>query len=144
MLLLILFGVLILLGIAIVISSRLIEKYAKYGTWLRNNTGEINTGGWFFIKINIIIFLAIGLTILFIQVPKDKNYQNVLYEKEVLEYRLENKDENQVGNEMLYSEITKFNNELREHKIYSKNLWLNFFYNDKIATIDYIELNLKE
>lgn len=144
MLLLILFGVLMITGIVMVISSSLIEKYAKYGTWLRNNTYEINTSGWFIIVINIFILLCIGLTILCIQVPKDKNYQNALYEKEVLEYRLENKDENQVGNEMLYFEIVEFNNELRTHKTYSKNLWLNLFYNDKIATIDYIELNKKE
>lgn len=144
MLLLILFGIFMIIGIVMVISSSLIVKYAKYGTWLRNNTGEINVSGWGIIAINIIILLCIGIVILCIQIPKETDYQNALYEKEVLEYRLENKDENLVGNEMLYSEITKFNNELRKHKTYSKNLWLNLFYNDKIATIDYIELNLRE
>lgn len=144
MLLLILFGVLMITGIVMVISSSLLEKYAKYGTWLRNNTDEINTSGWFIIVLNIIILFCIGTVILCIQIPKETDYQKALYEKEVLEYRLENKDENQVGNEMLYSEIVEFNNELRTHKTYSKNLWLNLFYNDKIATIDYIELNKKE
>ncbi len=144
MLLLILFGIFMMIGIVMVISSSLIEKYAKYGTWLRNNTDEIHTGGWILIFLNIIILLCISIVILCIQIPKETDYQNALYEKEVLEYRLENKDENLVGNEMLYSEITKFNNELRNHKIYCNNLWLNLFHNDKIATIDYIELNLKE
>lgn len=71
---------------------------------------------------------------------KETDYQNKLYEKSVLEYRLENKEENTIGNELLYNDIVEFNNELRQTKKYSNSLWTNWFNNDKIATIDYIEI----
>ena len=68
------------------------------------------------------------------------NYENTLYEKEVLEYRLDVKSENLTGNELLYSEIVEFNNELRRVKRYANSPWTNWFNNAKIATIDYIEI----
>ncbi len=141
MLLLILFGVLILIGIAMVLSYNLIVKSAEH---LQYKTFGIGISGVVLIVLNVILLFFFSIPVFCTQISKDKNYQDALYEKEVLEYRLENKDENLVGNEMLYSEITKFNNELREHKTYCNNLWLNLFHNDKIATIDYIELKLRE
>lgn len=75
------------------------------------------------------------------QVGKDIRYQNALYEKEVLEYRIDSMEENIVGNEMLYNDIVEFNNELRSVKKWANNPWTNWFFNEKIATIDYIELN---
>lgn len=74
------------------------------------------------------------------QIPKQKDYETALYERQVIEYRLENKSENVVGNELLYQDIVDYNNGLRSHKRYSDNFWLNWFYNDKIATIEYIEI----
>lgn len=78
--------------------------------------------------------------ILAVQVPRQKNYEQALYEKQIIEYRIEKEDENIVGNELLYNDIVEFNNELRINKNYSNNIWLNWFYNDKIATIEYIEI----
>jgi hypothetical protein len=44
------------------------------------------------------------------------------------------------GNEMLYTQIMEFNNELRTTKRWSENAWVGMMYNEKIATIDYIEI----
>lgn len=69
------------------------------------------------------------------------NYQNVMHEKEMLEYRIEHMEENITGNEMLYNDIVAFNNELRNVKKWANNPWTNWFNNQDIASIDYIELN---
>ena len=94
------------------------------------------------ISIISIMGLIISLMlILFTQIPAQKDYEAMLYEKEVLEYRLKNQDNALNGNELLYRDITEFNNDLRDCKYWADNLWLNWFFNQKIATIDYIELN---
>lgn len=84
--------------------------------------------------------LAAGICLISVQTNKDVSYQNALYEKEVLEYRLESVEENNIGNELLYNDIVKFNNELRVTKKWANNPWVNWFYNQDIATIDYIDL----
>lgn len=93
----------------------------------------------------IIILFSIPLIITLIvlmcvQIPKQKDYETALYERQVIEYRLENKSENVVGNELLYQDIVDYNNSLRSHKRYSDNFWVNWFFNNKIATIEYIEI----
>lgn len=75
-----------------------------------------------------------------IQIGKDIEYQNMLYKKEVIEYRIEQIDENVVGNELLYGDIVGFNNALRTTKKWANNPWTNLFWNDMVAEIDYIEL----
>jgi hypothetical protein len=60
----------------------------------------------------------------------------------MLEYRIEHIEENITGNEMLYNDIVEFNNELRSTKKWANNPWTNWFYNQDIATIDYIEIEL--
>lgn len=92
-----------------------------------------------------VIIGAMVLTIMLaviagVQIPAENDYQNALYEKEVLEYRLEKEKNNVVGNELLYNDIVEFNNGLRNEKIWSANPWTNWFNNKKIATIDYIEI----
>lgn len=73
------------------------------------------------------------------QINKAVNYQNALYEKEVLEYRIENMDNDITGNEMLYNDIVEFNNELRSAKKWANNPFVNWFWNEDIATIAYVE-----
>ena len=73
---------------------------------------------------------------------REIDYQNTLYEKEMLEYRIEHMEQNITGNEMLYSDIVEFNNELRRVKKWANNPWTNWFNNQKVATIDYIELDM--
>lgn len=70
------------------------------------------------------------------------NYESVLHEKEVLEYRIEHMEENITGNEMLYNDIVEFNNNLRNTKKWANSLWTNWFNNQYIASIDYIKLDI--
>ena len=85
--------------------------------------------------------LITGAFIIDANINRDVKYQNALYEKEMLEYRIDNMSENIVGNEMLYNDIVEFNNELRSTKKWANNPWTNWFHNPDIATIDYIEFN---
>lgn len=71
----------------------------------------------------------------------DVEYQNTLHTKEMLEYRIEHMEENITGNEMLYNDIVEFNNELRNVKKWANNPWTNWFNNQDIASIDFIELD---
>ena len=85
--------------------------------------------------------LVIALTIIaLVQIPAKTDYQKAVYQKEVLEYRLENANENIVGNELLYNDIVEFNNDLISVKKWSANPWTSWFNNAKIATINYIEI----
>lgn len=85
--------------------------------------------------------LFAGSAIIDVNVNKDIYYQNTIYEKEMLEYRIDNMEDNIVGNEMLYNDIVEFNNSLRGVKKWANSLWTNWFFNEDIATIDYIELD---
>ena len=75
-----------------------------------------------------------------VQINRDIDYQNKLYEKTTLEYRIENEDAHTTGNELLYRDIVKFNNSLRMTKKWANNTWVSWFFNGDIATIDYIEI----
>lgn len=114
----------------------IISKIVEYGV-LESVYGGISA---LLHAIAWIAIFAVGIPILCIQIPKNKNYQNALYEKQVLEYRLEHKTDNAVGNELLYSDIVKFNKSIRNDKKYANNFWIGLFYNDKIAEIEYIEI----
>lgn len=85
-------------------------------------------------------FTAIG--IVDAQFNGDIKYQNKLHEREMLEYRIEHIEKNIIGNEMLYNDIVEFNNELRSVKKWSSSIWTNWFYNQDIAAMDYIELDM--
>lgn len=75
-----------------------------------------------------------------IKINEDIEYQNTYYHRATLEYRLENIEKNNVGNEYLYNDIVEFNNSLRSTKKWANNPWTNWFNNQKIAELDYIEL----
>lgn len=92
--------------------------------------------------LGILWFSTCMIVICMVQVPKQKDYESMLYKREVLEYRLEHKEENTIGNELLYNDIVDFNEQLRSAKKWSSNIWMNWFNNDKIATIEYINYKL--
>ena len=99
-----------------------------------------------FIGMLLVIFMSVGIIICGIgiistQVNKEVTYQNKLHEKEMLEYRIDNIEEDVVGNEMLYNDIVEFNNELRDVKKWANNPFTNWFYVKDVATIDYVELD---
>ena len=72
----------------------------------------------------------------------NNEYEKTAYEREILVYRLENRGTEMTGNELLYSEIVDFNNELRRIKRGANNSFASMLYNKKIANgIDYIEID---
>ena len=88
-----------------------------------------------------IVALIVSLAIICkVQLNRDVDYQNKLYERTTLEYRIENEDAHTTGNELLYRDIVEFNNDLRKTKKWANNPWLSWFWNGDIATIDYIEI----
>lgn len=94
-----------------------------------------------FLTIFTILFsVFVGSCIAETKINEDIDYQSALYEKEVIEYRIDNMSDNIVGNEMLYNDVVEFNNELRRIKKWANNPWVNLLYNQKIASIDYIEI----
>lgn len=92
-----------------------------------------------FIMSIALILSGVGIAIT--QIDKEVTYQNKLHEKEMLEYRIDNMNEDIVGNEMLYNDIVEFNNELRNTKKWANNLFTNWFYVKDVATIDYVEID---
>ena len=66
-------------------------------------------------------------------------YNKLIYQKGVLEYRLEN--DGLTGNELLYRDITDFNNTIREARYWYENPWTSWFCSGLIPSIDYIELD---
>lgn len=139
MLILIIFGVLLLLGIGMLIVSVKCETmiFNKKGRCVLD-TDNLFLPGIIFINVFGFAFLISSIIVSIVQIRKDLDFKNAQYEKQVLEYRLEHLEDNFVGGEMLYSEIIDFNNDLRSCKKYSGNVWIGLFYNDKVATLDYI------
>lgn len=73
-------------------------------------------------------------------INRDLYYQNKLHEREILEYRINQIENNNIGNELLYNDIVEFNNDLRSVKKWANNFWVNLFYVQEIAELDYIEV----
>ena len=93
------------------------------------------------IMIGTIATLITTICILVNVADYDVAYQNALHEKEMLEYRIEHMEENLTGNEMLYNDIVEFNNKLRNTKKWANSPWTNWFNNQDIASIDYIDID---
>jgi hypothetical protein len=101
------------------------------------------------VVICLILIFAVGISLLgclfsigVVRATAFEEYQNMAYEKEVLEYRLEHIDDiNDMENGLIYNDIVTFNNRLRHIKNRSGNIWTNWFANNIIAeNIDYIEI----
>lgn len=81
--------------------------------------------------------LIMGTLAVIQAVENEPEYQSLLMQRQSLEYRLSQDDLK--GNELLYQDINEFNMMLQEEKYWASNLWVNVFYNWKIAEIDYID-----
>lgn len=127
--------IIIILSIAVLIGGIILHKnrYSYYNDMVEFLSMMMTTTG-------VVTLIVCSIFILLVQVNKDIDYQDALYTKEMLEYRIENMDEDIVGNEMLYNDIVAFNNSLRSTKKWANNPWTNWFNNEDIATIDYIEI----
>ena len=75
----------------------------------------------------------------------DLEYQNMLLERRSVEYRLEQaeSEDSFTTNGGVYYDAVRFNNDLRAYKIYTHNFWVGWFWADKPAELEYIELNLE-
>ena len=137
MILTILFISALLIGVAMVITSNIIDNKTKYiaPEWLHP------------IGCSLIVLFSVAsvfaAAILFVNLTaKDTDYEAALYEKQVLEARLEQLENSpySIGNEYLYHDIVEFNNELRSVKKWANNPWTSWFNNEKIASIDYVDI----
>lgn len=103
---------------------------------------------WFNDGIEIIGFLLIVIgsigvgiclvVIIVAHINVEALLQSLQNTRDILVYRLEHINELPAGNEMLYSEITEFNNRLYENIINSQNPWINWFYNPAFNEIPLI------
>lgn len=82
------------------------------------------------------------IIIMRVQIPKQVSYERAVMQRDTLEYRLEHRENEQTGNEMLYSDILEFNQDLYSVKKWSKNPWVSWFWNEKIAELDYIDFGI--
>ena len=127
-------GLLVVGIILAIIHDRVYFKnYSTESTILGFNIGSIVIGA--VVTFCATIFILVNVS------NYDVDYQNMLHTREMLEYRIERMEENITGNEMLYNDIVEFNNNLRNTKKWALNPWTNWFHNQDIASIDYIELN---
>ena len=135
--LIIIFASFIVIGIILTIISFKVND--SYNPELFDNA----YGGFavLFYALGSMGLIASGIPAICIQSTNYNEYQKYAYTRQVIEYRLENKNENIVGNEFLYKDIIEFNNTLRVHKKYCNNFFLNWFHNDELARLDYIEID---
>lgn len=83
--------------------------------------------------------LGICLTMIIVaHIGVDAQLQALQNTHDMLVYRLEHINELPAGNEMLYSEITEFNNQLYRNIINSQNPWISWFYNSAFNNIPLI------
>ena len=100
----------------------------------------------------VVLFAGIVTTLVFgafavgvaAKVGIGTDYQNMLFERETIVYRIDKEEEIIVGNELLYNNIVEFNNKVRSEKNGVDNWWVSWFFNKDIAKIEYIELPNKE
>lgn len=108
----------------------------------------LNSRFWYNDVIDIIGFvlvfgsiIGLGVCIVLIIVPHlnvEARLHALQNTRDMLVYRLEHINELPAGNEMLYSEITEFNNWLYTNMINSRNPWINWFYNPAFNNIPLI------
>lgn len=93
----------------------------------------------FVISLGVVIIC--GCLLIPVQAKKQENYEKTVMERDMLEYRIKNYDDNLTGNELLYSDILSYNQKVYVNKKWSQNLWVNWFWNEKIAELDYIDID---
>ena len=127
-------GLLIILAVILIVGIILLVKGAlDYDGVVLMGTGLILT------IFSGIVIMVTGTVAIGVKVTADNEYYKFNYQKIVLEQRLKVSDK--VGNELLYKDIVEWNNELRDCKVWRNNFFVNVFHNEKIAKMDYIEIN---
>lgn len=95
--------------------------------------------GLFLAILGLVCVIIMVIVIAVVQIPADADLERAVYEREVLEYRLETTGLD--GNELLYSDIVDFNKHLYTTKRHARKFNTGWFVNAKIAdNIDYISV----
>lgn len=89
--------------------------------------------------LGVIVGVAASCAAISVQVTEDIEYEKTLARKQAIEYSIDHREENLIGNELLFANVVSFNNNLREEKWKAESPWVNWFANDKIAELDYID-----
>ena len=110
------------------------------GNYLGHSFEGLLMGGIFTTAISGFILVVFIGVVIGANATAEIEYQNKLHERDMLEYRIEHMEKNITGNEMLYNDIVEFNNDLRTTKRWANSPWTNWFNNQKIASMNYIEL----
>ena len=110
------------------------------GNYLGHSFEGLLMGGIFTTAISGFILVVFIGVVIGANATAEIEYQNKLQERDMLEYRIEHMEKNITGNEMLYNDIVEFNNDLRTTKRWANSPWTNWFNNQKIASMNYIEL----
>ena len=101
-------------------------------------------GGIIGILLGAVILISCGICCLVENygAQAEKTYEDLAHTKAVIEYRLENSntDESLTINGGVYDDLIEYNNTIREYKMMTHNFWVGWFYSDKPATLEYIEL----
>ena len=130
-----------LIGLALLVVGIILAIIHNRGCFSYNVKEKIVGFGAATIITGAIIAVCSIVLVLVNVATYDVDYQNMIHEREMLEYRIEHMEENVTGNEMLYNDIVEFNNALRVEKKWANNPWTDWFNNKDIASIDYIELS---
>lgn len=132
--------VLIIIGIFLVIKFS--ESY---------NIRILEFIGIMLVGFSSLLLVVSLIVILIVQGDKKIDYQKMLNRRVEIELKIDLL-ETQNGKDIdlslfsdVYEMITDYNDTVISHKIHSKSLWLNWFYNDLIGELEYIEqIKLKE
>jgi hypothetical protein len=92
--------------------------------------------------VGIVCTLTFGGIAVINEVYDEQYYQETMFEREAIVYRLEHIDteQNLNINGGVYDDVIEFNKNLLSHKTWTHNPWIGSQWPDKIAEIDYIEL----
>lgn len=92
--------------------------------------------------VSLVPLMICLFTIASAQIGRDVKYEERLHERNMLEYRLEQaeEDNNVIEYAELYNDVVKFNNSIRRTKKWGNNPWTSWFFNPLIADLEYIEV----
>ena len=111
------------------------SHYSRTGFWEEDIFQYVLTIAFF---LSLIVLFIASIVLGIMRADDKDEYNQLVYQKEVLEYRLDN--EELAGNELLWKDITDFNNEIRSKKYWLNNPWTSWYNNPLISEIDYIEI----
>ena len=94
------------------------------------------------IMVGSICVICTTIGIIGAAVNNDIRTENLVEQRNVIEYRLEqcDKDTNIMINGGIYNDIVEYNNTIRKYKKWTHNPWVGWFWADGPAELEYIEL----